>query len=59
MIELIIGLAVLGLIWWLVDTYIPIAEPFKTIIRVLIVILLIVWILNFFGFVNIPLRMRS
>ena len=58
MIEVLIVLVVVGICWWLLDTYVPIAEPIKTIIRIVLVLFLIVWILGVFGIVNVPLRLR-
>jgi len=57
-IEVLIVLVVVGICWWLLDTYVPIAEPIKTIIRIVLVLFLIVWILGVFGIVNVPLRLR-
>ena len=58
MIEVLIVLVVVGICWWLLDTYVPIAEPIKTIIRIVLVLFLIVWLLGVFGIVNVPLRLR-
>ena len=58
MIEVLVVLVVVGICWWLLDTYVPIAEPIKTIIRVVLVLFLIVWLLSIFGIVNVPLRLR-
>jgi len=48
-------LVVVGVCWWLLDSYVPIAEPIKTIIRIVLVLFLIVWLLSVFGIVNVPL----
>lgn len=58
MIEVLVVLVVVGICWWLLDTYVPIAEPIKTIIRIVLVLFLIVWLLSVFGIVNVPLRLR-
>jgi len=34
------------------------APPIKTIVNVLVVLLLCLWLLNAFGIVNVPLRLR-
>jgi hypothetical protein len=57
-IEVLVVLVVVGICWWLLDTYVPIAEPIKTIIRIVLVLFLIVWLLSVFGIVNVPLRLR-
>ena len=45
-------LVVLGIIWYLVETYIlpKVADPFNTLIRVGMVILIILWLLSLIGF---------
>ena len=58
MIEVLVVLVVLGICWWLLDTYVPIAEPIKTIIRVVIVLFLIIWLLSVAGIVDVPMRLR-
>ena len=58
MIEVLVVLVVVGVCWWLLDSYVPIAEPIKTIIRIVLVLFLIVWLLSVFGIVNVPLRLR-
>ena len=56
MITVIIVLIVLGLLLYLVETYIPMAPPFKVVIRVVVVLFLILYLLRVFGIADIPLR---
>lgn len=49
MIGFLIVLVVLGLAWYLIETYVPIAEPFKTVIRVVIVLIIVLALLQFAG----------
>jgi hypothetical protein len=49
LIGVVIVLAVVGLILYLVETYIPMSAPFKVVIRVVIVIVLCLWLLQLFG----------
>lgn len=49
LISLIVVLIVLGVIWWLVTTYIPMPAPMKTVITVIVVIALCLFLLNLFG----------
>ena len=48
----VIVLVVFGLVWWLVETYIlpKVADPFNTIIRVVLVIAVVLWLLSLIGF---------
>lgn len=56
MISVILTLVVLGLILYLVETYIPMSPPIKTVIRVIVIILLCLWLLRVFGVADIPIR---
>lgn len=53
LISLIVVLAVVGLVWWLVTTYIPLPAPVKTVITVLVVVVLCVWLLQWAGLTHI------
>ena len=59
LIQVLVVLVVIGLLLWLVNTYVPLAAPFKTIINVVAVIATVLWLLNVFGiFHGFPSRMR-
>ena len=49
LINLIVYLAIVGVLLWLVNKYIPMAEPIKTIINVVVVIVVVLWLLRVFG----------
>jgi hypothetical protein len=48
-ITLLIALVILGVVWYLVTTYIPMPQPIKTVITVIVVLMLCIFLLNFFG----------
>jgi hypothetical protein len=48
-IGLIICLIIIGVLLWLVNAYIPMAQPIKTIINVLVILLVVLWLCNLFG----------
>lgn len=55
MIAIIIVLSVVVVVLWLVNTYIPMAQPIKTIFNVLVIIVVLLWILSTFGLIgNVP-----
>jgi hypothetical protein len=54
MISVIIILVVLGIILYLVETYIPMSPPFKLVIRVVIVLFSILYLLRVFGIADTP-----
>jgi hypothetical protein len=51
LVQFVIVLVVVGLVWWLIETYVPIAAPIKVVIRVIVVLVLCVWLLRFAGIV--------
>ena len=55
MISLILTLAFVGLIVYLIVTYIPMAQPFKTVIYVIACLWLLMVVIQTFG-LDIPLR---
>lgn len=54
-IGLIITLVVIGVIMWLVNTYIPMDGKIKNILNVVVIILIVLWLLNVFGVFNMNL----
>ena len=49
LITLVITLIVVGVLLWLVNTYIPMDGKIKKIINVVVVIVVIIWLLRVFG----------
>jgi hypothetical protein len=49
LISVVIVLIVVGVLLWLVNTYIPMDHKIKTIINVVVVIAVVLWLLNVFG----------
>ena len=49
LISLIITLVVVGVLLWLINTYIPMDGKIKSILNVVVVILVILWLLQTFG----------
>lgn len=54
MIALIVLLVVVGLALYLIETYVPMAAPFKMIIRVVVILVLCLYLLKVFGVVDVP-----
>lgn len=57
-ISVLVVLVVVGLVWYLLENYVPMAEPIKTVIRVVAVLILCLWLLSAFGIVSIPFRLK-
>jgi formate hydrogenlyase subunit 4 len=49
LINLIIILVVVGVILWLINTYIPMDRKIKSILNIVVVIVVILWLLSVFG----------
>ncbi len=49
LLEIVVVLIVVGVILWLINTYIPMAAPIKSLLNAVVVIVLVVWILKAFG----------
>ncbi len=49
LIQLVITLVVVGVILWLINSYIPMQATIKKILNVVVIIVVILWLLNVFG----------
>ena len=54
-ISLLVVLVVIGVVWYLVTTYIPMPAPIKTVITVIAVLVLCIMLLNMFGITHFRL----
>ena len=52
LIQLIIPLVIVGVILWLVNTYIPMEATIKKILNIVVIIVVILWILSVFGIIG-------
>ncbi len=48
-ISIIIGLIVIGIVLWLVNTYIPMDPRIKQILNIVVIIVVILWVFSAFG----------
>jgi len=49
LLNIFIVLIVVGVLLWLVNTYIPMDRKIKSILNVVVVILVVIWLLKAFG----------
>lgn len=49
LLNLVIVLIVIGVLMWLVNKYIPMAEPYRTIINILVIVVICIWLLQTLG----------
>jgi hypothetical protein len=52
LISLVIVLIVVGVLLWVVNTYIPMDAKIKNILNVVVVIVVILWLLTVFGLLS-------
>jgi hypothetical protein len=48
-ISIIVGLIVIGILLWLVNTYIPMDPKIKQILNIVVIIVVILWLFSAFG----------
>jgi len=58
LIQLVVILIVIGVLLFLVNTYIPMAQPIKTIINILVVVFVCIWLLQIMGLFTAGPRIR-
>lgn len=49
MISILVTLVIVGLVLYLIENYVPMSAPIKTVLRVVVVLLLCLWLLQAFG----------
>ena len=52
LISLVVTLIVIGVLLWLVNTYIPMDGKIKQILNIVVVICVVIWLLYAFGVIN-------
>jgi hypothetical protein len=57
LVDIVLVLVVVGLILWLVNTYVPMAGGIKGLLNVVVFVVVLIWVLQVFGLVGaIPIR---
>ena len=52
LVQILIALIVVGVLLWLVNSFIPMAGSIKSILNAVVIIVVIVWLLNVFGLMH-------
>jgi hypothetical protein len=52
LVTIVLVLIVVGVLLWLVNAYIPMAAPIKTILNIVVILAVIVWLLSAFGILS-------
>jgi len=58
LIHIFLVLIVVGVLLWLVNSYIPMARSIKSILNAVAVIFVVLWLLNVFGLLHSISRVR-
>jgi hypothetical protein len=58
LLQVVIVLIVVGVLLWLVNSYIPMQETIKKILNAVVVIAVVLWLLNAFGLLDSLLRIH-
>lgn len=58
LIEVVVVLIVVGVLLWLINTYIPMAPAVKQLLNAVVVIALVVWLLQVFGLWSSIMHLR-
>ena len=57
LIDIVLALVIIGLIMWLINTYIPMAGGIKSLLNVVVFVIVLIWVLQIFGLIGaIPVR---
>ena len=49
LLQIVLSLIVVGVLLWMVNSFIPMAGSIKSILNAVVIIVVIVWLLNVFG----------
>ncbi|MHB1322427.1 MAG: Thivi_2564 family membrane protein [Acidithiobacillus ferrivorans] len=49
LIYVVLVLIIVGVVLWLINSFLPMASSIKTILNIVVVIVVIMWLLSFFG----------
>jgi hypothetical protein len=49
LVQVVLVLIVVGVLLWLVNSYIPMAGPIKSILNAVVIIAVVLWLLSVFG----------
>jgi formate/nitrite transporter FocA (FNT family) len=52
LVQVLLALIVVGVLLWLVNTFIPMAGSIKSILNAVVIIVVVVWLLNIFGLMH-------
>ena len=55
LVNIVVILVVIGLVMWLINTFIPMAGAIKSLLNIVVFVVVLIWLLRTFGLIgNIP-----
>jgi len=58
LVTVVITILVVGVLLWLVNTYVPMQGTIKGILNAVVVIVLVIWLINVFGLLHYVTQFR-
>ena len=52
LVQIAVILVVVGLVMWLINTYIPMAGAIKSLLNIIVFVVVLVWVLQTFGLIG-------
>jgi hypothetical protein len=52
LVNIVVILVVIGLVMWLINTYIPMAGAIKSLLNIVVFVVVLIWILQTFGLIG-------
>jgi len=52
LVNIVLILVVVGLVMWLINTYIPMAGAIKSLLNIVVFVVMLIWILQTFGLIG-------
>jgi len=52
LVNIVVILVVVGLVMWLINTYIPMAGAIKSLLNIVVFVVVLIWILQTFGLIG-------
>jgi hypothetical protein len=52
LLQVLLSLIVVGVLLWLVNSFIPMAQSIKSILNAVVVIVVVIWLLSVFGLLS-------
>lgn len=53
LLSLILTITVVGLVLWVINTYIPLEARIKQLLNIVVIIVLVIWLLQIFGILGV------